>query len=53
MLYVILCDGAFDQVCESEQDMKRERSDLKAMGFRVQVKKVQTWAEANALEGKA
>lgn len=52
MLYVIICDGNFDQVCESAKAMEREKRDLKRMGCTVKVKPVATWSEANAIEDK-
>lgn len=52
MLYVIIADGAFDQVCEAEASAKREKRDLERMGFEVRVRKVADWAAADALEEK-
>lgn len=52
MLFVIICDGTFDQICEGEKSRDREKRDLKRMGFTVKVKPVATWAEAEALEDK-
>lgn len=52
MLYVIIADQTFDQVCETEAQAKREKRDLEKMGCEVKVKKVKDWEEANALEVK-
>lgn len=52
MLWVLICDDTFDQVCERKQDMERERRDLKKMGCTVKVKPVKDWNEADALETK-
>lgn len=52
MLYVIIADGTFDQVCESKRDMERERKDLKKMGCTVKVKPVNSWTEAEAIEDR-
>jgi hypothetical protein len=50
MLYVIIADGTFDQVCTDKRDMERERRDLKRMGCTVKVKPVASWQEADAIE---
>lgn len=50
MLYVIICDGIFDQICEGKPNMERERRDLKGMGFIVKVKPCSTWHEAETIE---
>lgn len=52
MLFVIIADGTFDQVCETEAQAKREKRDLEKMGCEVRIRKVKDWAEANALEEK-
>lgn len=52
MLYVIICDGTFDQVCENERQRDKEVKDLRKMGFGVKVKKVPNWEAADALESK-
>ena len=52
MLYVIIADNTFDQVCETEAQAKREKRDLEKMGCAVKVKRVADWAAANALEEK-
>lgn len=52
MLYVIIADGAFDQVCETQADAAREKRDLTRMGCEVKVRKVKDWEAADALEAK-
>lgn len=52
MLYVIIADGSFDQVCETRAQAVRERNDLKRMGCAVTIKTVEGWGAANALEDK-
>lgn len=52
MLYVIIADQTFDQVCETEAQAKREKRDLEKMGCTVRIKRVGSWEEANALEAK-
>lgn len=51
-LYVILCDDIFDQVCTTYADFERERSDLKAMGFKVKLKVAKSWTEAERMEAR-
>jgi hypothetical protein len=50
MLYVIIADNEFDQICETEKDAIREKRDLKRMGCEVTIKKVADWKEADELE---
>ena len=51
-LYVIIADGTFDQVCEGDSALNREKRDLKKMGCTVKVKPVSSWDEANRIEAK-
>jgi len=51
-LYVIIADGAFDQVCETEASAKKEKRDLQKMGCEVKIKPVANWEEADKLETK-
>ena len=52
MLYVILADGEFDQVCETIADARRERKDLKKIGCTVRVVTCADWSAVDALEQK-
>lgn len=52
MLFVIIADGSFDQVCETRETAAREARDLRKMGCTVRVKAVADWAAADALETK-
>ncbi len=52
MLYVIIADGTFDQVCETEKSRDKEVRDLKRMGCKVRVQTVKSWPEANAIEDR-
>lgn len=52
MLYCIIADGEFDQVCMTEADAKKETRDLKKLGCSVKVKAVADWQAAYALETK-
>lgn len=52
MLYCIIADGDFDQVCETAAQAKREKRDLERMGFTVRIREVADWAAADALEEK-
>jgi len=52
MLYVIIADGSFDQVCETKAQADKEKRDLVKMGCEVKVKPVADWAAADALEDK-
>lgn len=52
MLYCIIADGTFDQVCETKAQADREKRDLERMGCEVRVRKVADWAAANALEDR-
>lgn len=52
MLYVIIADGSFDQVCETKAQAAKEKRDLTRMGCEVKVKPVKDWAEANAMEAR-
>ena len=52
MLYCLIADGTFDQVCESTADRDREVKDLRKLGFVVKVKQVANWQAADALEDK-
>ena len=52
MLYCIIADGTFDQVCETKAQADKEKRDLTRMGCEVKVKAVKDWAEAHALEDK-
>ena len=52
MLYVIIADGSFDQVCETKAQAEKERRDLVRMGCEVRVKAVKDWTAAEALEDK-
>jgi hypothetical protein len=51
--FVVVCDGAVDQICGSKAEANREAKDLRKMGFdKVTVKSFATWAEAHAFEDK-
>lgn len=52
MLYVIIADNTFDQVCETKTAAQREKRDLEKMGCEVRIKTVADWEAANALEDK-
>ena len=52
MLYVIVADGTFDQVCETKAQANKERRDLEKMGCEVKVRQCRTWDEVHALEDK-
>lgn len=52
MLYCLIVDGTFDQVCESTQDRDREVKDFRRLGYGVKVKPVANWQAAEALEDK-
>lgn len=52
MLYVIIADNTFDQVCDTKQLAQREKRDLEKMGCTVRIKPVADWSAANALEDK-
>lgn len=52
MLYVIIADGEFDQVCETKAQAAKEKRDLTAMGCTVRVKLVRSWDEADELEAR-
>lgn len=52
MLFIIIADGAFDQVCETEAQAKREKRDLEKMGCDVRIRKVKDWAEVAAIEDR-
>lgn len=52
MLYVIIADATFDQVCEAKAQALKEKRDLEKLGCEVKIKKVADWAAANALEEK-
>jgi hypothetical protein len=52
MLYVVIADGAFDQVCETKAQAEKEKRDLVRMGCEVRIKPVKDWAKVNALEDK-
>lgn len=51
-VWVLLADGAYDQMCYSEREMKREKRDLEEMGFKVKVKTFPNVKEAEAFEDK-
>ena len=50
MLYIIIADDTFDQVCETEASAKKEKRDLEKIGCTVRIRKARDWAEANAIE---
>lgn len=52
MLYVIVADGAFDQVCETKATALKEKRDLVKLGCEVKIKEFATWAEVDAYEDK-
>ena len=52
MLYVIIADGTYDQVCETKVSADKEERDLKRMGHKVKVTRVNTWDEAYAMEAR-
>lgn len=52
MLYCVIADGTFDQVCETKALAKKEERDLRRMGCEVKIKPVADWQEANALEDR-
>lgn len=52
MLYCLIADGTFDQVCTCTAERDREVKDLRKMGFVVKVKPVKDWQAAEALEDK-
>jgi hypothetical protein len=51
--WMVLVDGAVDQICGSAAEAKREVRDLKKMDCgTVTMKAFATWAEAHAYEDK-
>ena len=51
--FMVLVDGACDQICGSEAEAKREVRDLKKMDCgKVTMKAFATWADAHAYEDK-
>jgi ABC-type metal ion transport system substrate-binding protein len=48
MLYALITEYGLDQVCESREDMIRERKDLRAMGCNVKTRTFADWASLNA-----
>jgi hypothetical protein len=50
--FVILADGAVDQIVGSRTEATREARDLRALGCAVTVKPFATWLEAEAYETK-
>ena len=51
-LFVLICDGILDQVCEGLAVASKERKSLEAMGFKVTVLRVGTWEQADVVERK-
>jgi hypothetical protein len=45
-LFVIIADGAADQICETKETAMKERADLIAMGCEVKVKGFTNWEDA-------
>ena len=52
MLYVIICDGSFDGICEGERERDKEVRDLRKMGFVVKVKSAHSWDEAYKIQAR-
>lgn len=52
MVYVILADGEFDAIWETEEQAKQEARDLRQMGYSVRVKRFPTWSAAEAYEDR-
>ena len=50
LLFVIFCDGDFDQICETKATAEKEKRDLVKMGFTVKIKEVKGWKAAEAYE---
>ena len=51
--FMVICDGACDQICSTKREATKEAADLRKMGFeKVQVKSFETWADAHAYEDK-
>lgn len=51
--FMVICDGACDQICGTKAEAQREARDLKRMGFEgVKVRAFTTWADAHAYEDK-
>jgi hypothetical protein len=52
MLFCIIADDEFDQVCETPEAAAKEKRDLTKMGHVVKIKEVPDWQAANKLEEK-
>lgn len=52
MVYVILADGEFDAIWETEEQAKQEARDLRQMGYSVLVRRFPSWSAAEAYEDR-
>ncbi len=52
MLYVLIADGTFDQICETSATANKEKRDLIKLGCEVKIKKFPNWESAQAYADK-
>lgn len=50
MLFVIIADGEFDQVCVTYADAMREKRDLVDLGCEVSIKRFESWEAVHSFE---
>jgi hypothetical protein len=51
-VFMIIADNEIDQIVETKAAADKERTDLKAMGCSVQIKRFDSWQQADDYEDR-